>query len=337
MLALALALAPVAACDRHLSETFPPDKPGAAVAVVRGGVPVLARGYGLADVEAKTPITRRTAFDLASVSKQFTATAVALLIDRGKLAPDDDVRKRLPTVPCLDPKRPVRVRDLLQQTSGLPEYFGWVSLGDPAKFAARTNADVLAGLAKAKPLRRPGERHEYTNTNYVLLAELVRAASGRSLRAVLAEEVFAPLGMADSQVADAVPFAVPNRAAGYAGGKPTRLDGPIHGDGNVFSTLDDLLRWDAAVTAGKLLRPATWRAATTSDSLDSGEPVEYGWGWTPGEWRGRPRVWHNGGWAGTKTMILRLPADRVTVIVLSNEAATPAEAVAYRLARLVAP
>jgi D-alanyl-D-alanine carboxypeptidase len=324
MLALALALAPVVACDQYLSKTFPADKPGAAVAVVRAGRPVLVKGYGLADVAKRTPITRRTAFDLASVSKPFTALAVALLIDRGKLAPDDDVRKWLPTVPCLDPKRPVRVRDLLQHTSGLPHCYRLPGLSPfGPDFGRRTNADVLAAVAEAKPLRPPGragpaEPMEYNNTNYVLLAELVRAADGRPLGRFLADEVFAPLGMTDTRVADAVPVRVPDRAQGYREGRPVQQDAAIHGDGNVFSTLDDLVKWDAALTAGRVLKPATWTAAWTPGKLDDGTPLDYGWGWTV---VGGVQQ-HGGRWGGYRTLVTRVPKVRFSLVVLSNEETT---------------
>lgn len=330
---------PVKAADELLQKRFPADKPGAAVLVIRDGKLVLEKGYGLADLETKSPITPQTQFDLASVAKQFTSMAVMVLANRGKLTFDDDVRKLLPELPEFDPKRPIRVSDLLRHTSGMPDYLG-IWKGDDAAFAELTNEKVLALLAKEKPRFPTGTKFEYSNSNYALLAVVVARAAGKPFAAFLREAIFDPAGMNNTLVFDAMSVKVPARAVGYrrplfigALEKSVR-DGPVHGDGNVFTTIEELAKWDAALAGNKLVKPETLKLAFTPGKLDNGKEFPYGFGWAI---RGgdRPLVWHNGGWAGTRTFIGRRLDIRFTVAVLSNLESTNPEKVAADVAAVI--
>jgi CubicO group peptidase (beta-lactamase class C family) len=312
---------PVESARAAIRKMFADDQPGAAVAVVRAGEPLILEGFGLADVAEKTPITPDTAFDLASVSKQFTATAVLHLMERGKLSLDDPVRR---WVPDFDGPETVTLRHLLNHTSGLVDYLA-VYRGSDDDFAKLQNRDVARIVAGRKPKFEPGSRFEYSNTNYALLPVVVEAASGKTFGKYLEDFICHPIGMNRTRVMDHLPCRVEGRATGYGKrfglvGKlvPRRKDGPICGDGNVFSTARDLVAWDSAQREGRLLRHDTWQLAWTPPTLAGGQKSDYGFGWVLEREQEQAGVWHNGRWAGTRTIMYRRTRDQLTVIILSN-------------------
>jgi CubicO group peptidase (beta-lactamase class C family) len=267
---------------------------------------------------------------------------VLLLHDRGKLSTDDPVRKHVPELPEYYKEHPIRVADLLRQTSGLPEYFQFK--GVRAKNGRyRVNADYLPEFARrvgGAPAKFPaGEQHRYTNSNYMLLAVVVERASGRPLGAFLREEVFDRLGMDSTFVCDS-PGAVRKHprlgrvtALGYQprdgkerwveawGCPPDRTeDELVVGDGGVWSSLDDLRKWDAAVRGRKLLKPETWQQALTPSKTRDGKTNRYGMGWAlvldPA---GKvTAIWHDGGWRGFRTIYYHDPASGRTTVLLGN-------------------
>ncbi|MBX7104074.1 MAG: beta-lactamase family protein [Gemmataceae bacterium] len=330
---------PVTQADELLRKTFPADKPGAAVAIVHKGTNVLLQGYGLADLDTKTPITGDTAFDLASVSKQFTSTAVLLLVERGRLNLDDPVVRWVPDFPAGDA---ITLRHLLTHTSGLPDYIG-IFKGSDEEFARLTCHDIAGMLRGKKALFPPGTKFQYSNTNYALLPVVVERASGKTFAQFLRDYVFVPLGMDSTRVMDRVPYDVANRASGYGRqflvGKhvPSRRDGPVCGDGNVFSTARDMIAWNAALEERRLLRPETWEQAWTKTPIAEGKQSDYGFGWVVSEKEGRKAVWHNGGWAGTRTLIFRRLSDKLTVIVLSNDEGANVDKVGTDVMKLFYP
>jgi CubicO group peptidase (beta-lactamase class C family) len=324
--------------DSLLTKEFPADEPGAAILILRQGRVVLEKGYRLAHLNPKSPITPATNFDLASMSKQFTALAVMVLADGGKIGFDDDVRKYLPELQAHPGHRPVRIRDMLHHTSGLPDYLGfWETKFKD--FTKLTNEGVVELLKGRKLDFPPGTKNEYSNTNYALLAAIVSRVSRRPFHEFMHDEVFHPLGMERTVVVDKMPAVVPGRATGYrrAGGKWEKaiMDGPVCGDGNEFSNLRDLAKWDAAVAAETLAKPPTWRAALTSGKLDNGKETGYGFGWGIENRNGQRFVGHNGGWAGTRTIIGRWIEDRITIVVLSNNERIKPEEVQDRIAEIV--
>jgi CubicO group peptidase (beta-lactamase class C family) len=324
--------------DAYLSKQFPVNGPGAAVLVIHRGHPILDKGFGLADVEKKVPISPTTNFDLASCSKQFTALAVMLLADRGKLSFDDDIRKHLPELPVFDQKHPIRIRDLLHHTSGLPDYTSfWKSKYDD--FTKLTCEGVVELLKDRKLDFSPGAKFDYSNTNYAFLPVIVSRVSGKRFGDFMREEVFQPLGMNRTVVFDDMSTVVLERATGYRkrGSKweKSSLDGPTCGDGNVFTNLQDLARWDAAITAGKLANAETWKLAFTPGRTSDGKATKYGFGWNIGERQGKPMHNHGGGWAGTRTAITRFPVNQFTIVVLSNNEATSPGRVSNRIADIV--
>jgi CubicO group peptidase (beta-lactamase class C family) len=314
---------PQPSVDDLVGRFIRPDGPGAAVLVLRDGRTLLARGYGLADVEKRVPVTPDSVFGLASLSKAFTAMAVMILHDRGRLDFDDDVRKHLPRLPEWDRQRPIRLADLLHHTSGLPDYFDLVFVQARNPHSA-TNADVLDVLTREPRLRfATGSRHQYCNSNYALLALVVEQVSGQKFSAFLHDEIFQPLGMRHTLVFDDPELAVKDQARGYRRRRPgaAEVDPALNlivGDNNVLSTVRDLAAWDDALHNGRLVKPETLRLAFTPGRLDSGRAHPYGFGWVIERREGRPYIWHNGSWAGYRTFLGRWPEDKLTVVVLSN-------------------
>jgi len=329
--------------DRLAAEAVKPGEPGVAVLVLDDGKELHARGYGLANVEERVAIDRATTFDLASVSKQFTAYAALILEERGELALGDEVRKHVRELQLLDPKsrrsRPILVADLLHHVSGLPDYLA-LTAEFPKSEAEMTNVDV-ARLVAGRPLDFPtGTKFGYSNTNYLLAALVIERASGRRFGRVLHDRIFAPLGMRSTRVLDHAQQTIPRGASGYGGAvddtvpTPVRSDLATTGDGGVWSCLDDFARWDAELRAPKLVKPATLERAMTSGRLDDGSETGYGFGWAVGRDGDQPIAEHSGGWMGFVSHHLRHRTSGLTIVVLSNRAfgGFDAAAFAHRIA-----
>lgn len=293
-------------------------QPGVAVAVVQDGKVVLDRSYGHADIDARTPITADTAFDLGSVSKQFAAMAIMLLEEDGKLSYDDPIGKY---VPELQVYKGVTIRHLLLHTGGLPDYYDIIdtSAGMP------TNEDAAGLLGKlAKADFAPGERYEYSNAGYDMLGPIVAAASGMRFADFVRERIFKPSGMNSSYVHDERLPDIPNRARAYdvsGDGFVPDYENPLNaivGSGSIFSTLNDLVRWDGILYTDKLVSAATLDLAFTSGTTNSGESIDYGFGWRIDDYAGQKQLRHGGSWVGFRSHIARIPGRRFTVILLSN-------------------
>ena len=311
---------------KHILPTlFSPGGAGAVVAYARGaGAPTVER-YGYADVASKKRLSPSSLFDLASLSKSFTGAAVALLYERGALEPDAPLNVYFPSFGEAQKPRPVTLQDLLWHTSGLPDYLGHFSEGH---LAALTNDDVVAFAGERLPDCRPGLNHEYSNTNYALLATVIEKVSGRSYATFLREEVFVPLSLPDTYVLEPG-WHNDERVSGYVntrlGGvrlSENELDMQVLGDGGVFSTAGDLVGWFQTLAKGGLLRKGA-STMLAPGRLDDGAPVGYGWGVVlEGEEGGR---WfgHNGSWYGASTFAGHAEKTDVTFALLSNEVNVP--------------
>jgi CubicO group peptidase (beta-lactamase class C family) len=304
------------------------DGPGMVIAIVEQGKVVFRKGYGLANIEKQVALTPHTTFELASVSKQFTALAVMILHDRGKLAFDDDVRKHLSELPEYDPQRPILVHDLLHHTSGLTEYFDFPDIqGRSPKFLG--NDDYLPAFARLKdkfPLQFPtGKKYQYTNSNYLVLASLVERVSGQSFGVFMAKEVFQPLDMKDTVVFENPEVKRHNPATGYRKVKKefeVEIDEKLltTGDGAIWSSVADMVQWDKALRDGMLVKPKTMDLAYQPSKTDDGMTNEYGFGWSLRfDDNGKPKAMNHGGaWTGYRTFIERDLVDQRTVLVLAN-------------------
>ncbi|WP_246455145.1 serine hydrolase domain-containing protein [Thermomonas brevis] len=308
---------PQAELDR-LMQRYDGDVPGASLLVLRDGEAVMRRGYGRSDLERSVETGPATAYRLASVSKQFTAAAVLLLAQGGKLAIDDPVRKWLPSLPRED--EAITLRHLLTHTSGLIDYEDLMA--EPYDGQIR-DAGVLALLEQEHRLYfAPGSAYRYSNGAYALLSLIVERASGMAYPEFLRERIFRPLNMHDTLAYVEGGPAVPHRAWGYSeiDGRWQRTDqsstSAVLGDGGIYSTIDDLARWDAALYDDRLLSDASRALAFGPQVEVTGEGYEahYGFGWRiTGE-----TLWHSGETIGFRNVIVRWPKRHLTVVLLSN-------------------
>lgn len=294
--------------------------PGLSLAVVRDGKVVLAKGYGMANLELSAPVTEKTAFAIYSITKTFTGVATMMLVEEGKIALEDPISKHLAGLPAALNR--VTIRHLLTHTSGIKEFCAVPS--KPCDVSSDfTQAEVIK-LVASYPLDFPsGERWEYGNTGYFLLGMLIEKVSGKSYEQFLRERIFAPLEMRDTRLENYTEL-IPNRANGYTwknGGyrnalrvSPTLTFSPA----GLVSTVLDLAKYDAALYTEKLLKKRTLDEMWTKAKLNNGETVENGLGFGLTPYQGRRRVGHSGGHTGFSTTMTRLVDEKVTVIVLTN-------------------
>jgi D-alanyl-D-alanine carboxypeptidase len=327
-----------AKADLIASQMISVDGPGAAILIVAGGEVLLQAGYGLADVEARVQVMPHTAFDLASVSKQFTAVAVLLLAERGQLAIDGMVADYLPEWSGYGTGRPLRLTDLLCHTSGLPDYSSiWRGAVEDAGLG---NAEYLQLLWQHAPVFPAGTKADYSNSNYILLAAIIERVTGQTLSRFLHEEIFTPLAMTGSRVQDDPTRPLPARARGYKRdetGQVEASDIPIRlvGHSHLFSTVADLGRWYQALWGHRVLSPASLSRALTLGCLDGGERHGYGFGWYDDSAPGRRSVGHGGCWYGFRNYVRRCLEADLTVAVLSNDENYDAEGLVNRLVNAV--
>jgi CubicO group peptidase (beta-lactamase class C family) len=299
-----------------LMRDYTGDVPGASVLVLRDGEPLVRASYGLADMEAHLPATATTNYRLASVSKQFTAASILLLAEDGRLELDDRVRKWLPSLPKAAER--VTIRHLLTHMSGLIDYEDVI----PETFKPQLHdADVLRLLeSQDRTYFAPGSSYRYSNSGYALLALIVERVSGKTYATFLRERIFQPLGMSNTLAFEEGISTVSNRAFGYTqeqerwGRTDQSQTSAVLGDGGIYSSIDDLAKWDAALYDGRLLRPASLRAAFKPATRTDDPDVEYGFGWRiTGE-----TLWHSGETMGFRNVIVRYPKRKLTVVVLTN-------------------
>ena len=290
--------------------------PGASLLVLKDGHALVRRSFGIADLEHGVAATPATNYRLASVTKQFTAAAILLLAEDGKLGLDDRVRHWLPSLPPIADA--ITLRHLLTHTGGLVDY---EDLMPPDLAVPLRDADVLRLLEREDRLYfPPGSAWRYSNGGYALLALVVERASGRTFPDFLRERIFEPLGMHATLAYTVEGPSVPHRAFGYShvDGQWTRTDqsltSSVLGDGGIYSSIADLARWDAALYDDRLLSDAS-RALAFAPAVASDDPnVAYGYGWRiTGD-----TLWHSGETIGFRNVILRWPGRHLTVILLTN-------------------
>ncbi len=319
--------APADSIRNAVNRAFAPwtntDGPGCAVAVSREGNVVFQNGYGMANLELEAPITPNTIFHVASVSKQFAAMAIMLLARDGKLSLDDDVRRHLPELPDYGHK--ITIRHLLQHTSGLRDQWDLLVMARGRFEENRiTEGDVLEIVARQKALNFvPGSEYLYSNTGYTLAGTIVKRVSGKSLRDFADERIFRPLGMTSTHFHDDYTMVVKGRAAAYVRG----ADGKWHvslpnydtyGATSLFTTVGDLLKWDANVWKPTVGDDAMLREMRTSATLTNADSTGYGLGIATEVYRGARLIGHSGGDAGYRTYTGRFPEHGLSIVVLCN-------------------
>jgi CubicO group peptidase (beta-lactamase class C family) len=327
------------------------DSPGFAVGVIRSGKLTFSRGYGLADLRTRKPITPETDFRLASVTKQFTAMAVMLLVHDSKLHFDETLTRLFPEFPSYGGK--VTVRNLLNHTSGLKPYeeiYEQQTANTPeGKIPQLQDADVLRILEQQNSTEFvPGTRWEYSNSGYAVLAMVVERVSGEPFSGFLQRHIFVPAGMKHTVAFVSGKNEVPNRALGYrrsrdgnawdvADQSPTSA---VLGDGGIYTSIEDLAKWNNALTEHTLLPANEMEVGFTPVHVDGGvrlsdgTPSEYGFGWFLDPYKGHRRTWHDGDTSGFHTSIQRFPDEKLTVVVLANRTDANPRELALKIADL---
>jgi D-alanyl-D-alanine carboxypeptidase len=313
--------------------------PGVSVAIVQDGKVVLAKGYGAANVELSVSATENTVYQLASVTKTFTATAIMLLALEGKLGLDDKITARLPDLPAA--WGAVTIRQLLNHTSGIKSY---TSVRDFFKTVRKdyTQREILDLVAKEPLEFAPGEKWSYNNSGYFLLGMLIEKVTGKKYGDFLDERIFKPLGMLQTRAND-LHAVIPNRAQGYAwDGKELRNGEYVSptqpfSAGMLVSTVGDLVKWDAALRTEAPLTKSALEEMWTPTKLKKGGEADYGFGWSIGKVAGHRLIGHGGGIPGFSTQLSRFVDDNLTVIVLTNADNGNAGAIARGIAGRLVP
>jgi len=334
-----------------LFSEFRPSEPGCAVAVVKDGKPVFRKGYGVADLRTMTAIGPQTNFRLASLTKQFTATAIMLLVRDGKLRYEDRLNDVFPDFPAYG--KAITIRHLLNHTSGLVDYEDIME-----KQYADVSEDRIPQIRDSGVLKlleqqsqtkfTPGTRWDYSNSGYAVLAMVVEKKSGMRFGDFLWQRIFAPAGMENSIAYEKNRNEVKKRAYGHtraAGGwqeTDQSATSAVLGDGGVYSSLEDLEKWDRALTLHTLLGGTEMAPALSAPTARGGPLLKsdgslaplYGFGWFLDPFHGHRRYSHYGETIGFRTSIQRFPDDHLTVFVLANRAAVDAPGLAERVAQL---
>lgn len=291
--------------------------PGISLAVIKDGRPAIVKGYGLANIEHNVPVKPETIFQSGSVGKQFTAFAVMLLVDEGKIGIDDKIGKHLGDVS--DAWSNITVRHLLTHTGGMTDY------PDSFDFRKDYTEDELLKIIKETPLAfKPGERWQYSNLGYVTLGIIIHKVSGKFYGDFLAERVFKPLGMTTARVISERDI-VPNRAAGYVlRNGEVKNQGWVSpslnttADGALYLSALDMIKWEEGLAGGKLLSRSAYDQMWTRAKLNNGRERRYGFGWALRNLNGKVVIEHGGAWQGFKTFVARYPDRKLAVIVFAN-------------------
>ncbi|MBS1723668.1 MAG: serine hydrolase [Armatimonadetes bacterium] len=302
-----------------------PDAPGGVVGIAKDGKFLLAKGYGLANIELKVPNTVDTVMDVGSVSKQFTAMCVLLLEEDGKLSLDDDINKYLPEIPTFGKK--VAIRNLLNHTSGLRDYLTIMAVQGWNVVDRRTFNDALAVMARQQgPNFAPGERYLYCNSGYMLAAVLVERVSGMDLGSFAEKSIFKPLGMDHTRFVTDDSAIVPNRALSYSRTPTGQFENAfsalaIYGDGGVHTTLGDMLKWHENFYANKLgkANPGLIAKMTEVGVFNDGKKSNYALGLVVDDIGGIKRIQHNGNWLGYNAATARFPDQHISVFAFGND------------------
>jgi len=311
--------------------------PGLALLVVRDGQIVKAQGYGMSNVELQVPVKPETVFQSGSMGKQFTATAIMMLVEEGKVSLDDSLTKFFPEAPAA--WKNVKVRHLLSHTGGFGDY--------PKNFDFhhdRSEDEMLKMVESQSLAFPPGSKWAYSNLGYLTLGVLIHRVTGQFYGDFLQERIFKPLGMNTRIISEA--DIVPNRAAGYR-----RVKGELKNqewvaptinttaDGSLYFTILDLEKWDAALSSGKLLKRESFEQMWTPVKLNDGKPNAdgYGFGWFIHDVHGHQLIEHAGAWQGFTTNISRYVSDKLTVVALTNLEGGDPEDISHHVAAIYVP
>lgn len=326
------------AVDAIMQRAIKADEPGAAVVVIRNGQVVHGAAYGLADVERRRPNRTGSAFHMASMGKQFTALALLMLRDEGKLSLDDPIGKHFPELDRFGPA--LTIREILHHTSGIPDYYddtsGYRRLLELSP--EPDNTDIVRLLGEWGVAKPAHTEFAYSNAGYDLLGSLVEKLSGMSLDAFLQQRVFRPAGMTASfSLPNASRFADSTRSRGYDRVRGRWIANDMDpfdrlvGSGSVYSSVEDLYRYDQALYGDGLVKQSELQEMYESVRLNDGTVVPYGFGWRRDEKDGVSYLHHGGSWEGYLSHMIRLPERRFSVFVLANRTDISPEGLAMKI------
>jgi CubicO group peptidase (beta-lactamase class C family) len=318
--------------DEIFSKHNVPGRPGAAVVVVENGTVIFKSGYGFADIDNEVPVATDTAFHLASVGKQISAVAVMLLVKEGKISLEDLVAKHLPQFRGWGAR--VKVKHLLYHTSGVPDYYEDIE----DTYKRPTNAQALKYLKSLGYLEfRPGAKFSYSNSGYDTVGALIQAVSKQKFSDFVDEKIFHPLEMSNTYAFNNARREASKRAIGYYSedgvyykDDTSPLNG-LHGSGSIYSSVEDMAKYDAALFSGNLLPESLRAQLFVSGKTNKGTSIRYGLGWELGN-ESAPYYGHSGAWMGFSTYYLHYPARKLSVIVVSNDTDADAEGLAFSTA-----
>lgn len=327
-------------------------EPGLAVVVRKDNRTVFEQGYGMRDLRSNLPIDIHTNFRLASFTKQFTAMTIMLLVHDGKLRYEDRITDIFPEFPAYG--RQITIRNLLNHTSGLEDYEDLLMKqyeGRPWQTIPQIDDEGVLALLKQQSGTKfpPGSKWEYCNGGYVVLSNIVRELSGQPFRDFLRDRIFIPLDMRNTVVFQYGKNQVANRAYGYTNDNGVWLEtdqsstSATLGDGGIYSSVDDLIKWDDALRSHTLLGEKEFQPAMTPVKIPGQSSVSdkknegYGFGWFLDSYRGRQRMWHTGGTMGFQTVIERFPDSNLTIIALANRPDLNPKDLADKVANLYFP
>jgi CubicO group peptidase (beta-lactamase class C family) len=331
------------ALERKVDQIFAafdkPDSPGCALGVIRDDSFVYKKGYGAASLELGVPLTPESVFYMGSVSKQFTAASVVLAAEHGYLSLDDDVRKYVPEIPSYG--KPITLREMLHHTSGYRDILSLLFLAGRNSEDLHPTNELLDLLSRQKALNfNPGDEFLYSNTNYFLMSEVIRRATGQPLSQFAEENIFKPLSMTHTRFYDDHTFVLPGRVPAYVprpGGGfrvnwSTNFD--MIGAGGLMSSVEDLLLWDRNFYHNKLGKGTLLKEMQTQGVLNNGKQIEYALGLFISKYRGLPIVAHDGANFGYRTAFLRFPQQKFSVVCLCNLGTSNPGDLSYRVADL---
>ena len=299
-----------------------PNKPGGAVGIIRNDSLIYARGYGMADLEQQIPVTPQSIFYMCSLTKQFTGYSIALLVRQGKVKLDDDIHVYLPWMPGFGKK--ITVSNLLHHTSGIRDDISLAAIAGLSLDGMLTQDAALQLLKKQRALNfEPGEKFSYSNSNYILLAEIVKKISGQTFRAFVDSAIFKPLGMVNSKIVDDNQEIVANRVPSYYSPDGKTYKNSYQniytlGDGGLFTNIDDMARWAMNFYNTKAADQNDIELTTQKGKLNNGKENTYAFGIAIDSSRGWKRLSHNGGLAGYNTVINIYPDLKIAFIVFGN-------------------
>lgn len=313
--------------------------PGAALGVMKEGELIYAKGYGMANLEYDIPNSSNSVFRIGSTSKQFTAACIIHLEEQGKLALDNTLQEYFTDFPAY--AKDITIRHLLHHTSGIRDYLTLAYLKGYTDNHYYQDSDIMQWLVNQQGLNfNPGDAYSYSNSGYWLLGQVVQKVSGMNMAEYAEKEIFQPLGMSNTHFHNDHTQIVKNRASGYAPSEDgsfkismTTLD--MIGDGGIFTTINDIKKWDDAFYTSDHFSQQFWDKMTKTGTLNNGEPIDYAAGLVIGTYKGLKTISHGGAFAGFRADLIRFPEERVTIAIFANRGDANPTAMGYQVADIV--